>query len=267
MPNSLVPWLFVFTLGASIGSFLNVVIYRLPAGISLLSPPSRCPHCLTRLKLYDNVPVLGWLWLRGRCRYCRGVISWRYPLVECLSGLLYVALFLRFGWSLETPLYWVLVSWLVALMLIDIDTLTLPNALTMSGVCLGWLAQAMLASDQMLLSVLGASVAASVLGLWLFDGISLLGAIVAGKTVMGGGDGKLAAMLGAWLGWQGLLLSVLLASLLGAVGGILGMTLGRLDRRHPIPFGPFLAFGAGITLFFGQALIQGYLRVFFSGAL
>ena len=265
MPTSLVPSLFVFVLGSAIGSFLNVVIYRLPAGLSLLSPPSRCPHCLTRLRVYDNVPVLGWLWLRGRCRHCRTAISPRYPLVEGAIGFLYVALWLRFGWSLETPFYWALISWLVALALIDIDTLTLPNPLTMSGVCLGWLAQGFLVTDQSAASALGASVAASVLGLWLFDGISLVGAIVAGKTVMGGGDGKLAAMLGAWLGWQGLLLSILLASVLGALGGGLGMLLRRLDRRQPIPFGPFLALGAGISIFFGNALIRGYLSLFLWG--
>ena len=262
MLASLVPCLLVFTLGTSIGSFLNVVIYRLPAGLSLLSPPSRCPSCLTRLRPYDNVPVLGWLWLRGRCRYCRTRISVRYPLVELLSGLLYIAIFLRFGWTIETPVYWGLISWLIALTLIDIDTLTLPNSLTASGVCLGWLAQIFLAVDQSVVSAVVASFAATVLGLWLFDIISLLGAMTVGKTVMGGGDGKLVAMLGAWLGWQGLLLSVLLASFLGAVGGGLGLMLGRFDRRQPIPFGPFLAFGAGISLFFGNALIQAYLSLF-----
>ncbi|MEM9978912.1 MAG: prepilin peptidase [Cyanobacteria bacterium P01_D01_bin.2] len=265
MLTSLIPWAFVFVLGASIGSFLNVVIYRLPAGVSLLSPPSRCPRCRTRLRSYDNVPILGWLWLRGRCRYCQAAISVRYPLVELVNGLLFIALFLRFGWSFETPMYWGLISWLVALTLIDIDTLTLPNPLTLSGVCLGWLAQGLLAmvSGQAVGLTLAASVAASVLGLWLFDGIGFLGAVVAGKTVMGGGDGKLAAMLGAWLGWQGLLLSVLLASLLGALGGGLGIGLGLLGRRQPIPFGPFLAFGAGISIFFGNTLIQAYLRLFF----
>ncbi len=260
------PYAFIFVLGASVGSFLNVVIYRLPADISLLSPPSRCPRCLTQLKLYDNVPVVGWLWLRGRCRYCRTTISPRYPLVELLSGLLFVAVFMRFGWRLETPVYWGLVSWLIALTMIDIDTLTLPNALTTSGVVLGWLMQGMLAAntvDQSVTMAVLASVGASVLGLWLFDGISLLGAAAVGKTVMGGGDGKLAAMLGAWLGWQGLLLSVLLASILGAVGGILGVSLGLLKRRQPMPFGPFLAFGAGISLFSGNALIQAYLSLFF----
>ena len=262
MIENLVPWLFVFILGASVGSFLNVVIYRLPAGISLLSPPSRCPRCLTRLRPYDNVPVLGWVWLRGRCRYCKVAISLRYPLVELISGLLYVSIFLRFGWTLETPVYWGLISWLIALTLIDIDTLTLPNSLTLSGVCLGWLAQVFLAADKSAVSAVVASFAATVLGLWLFDIISLLGAMAVGKTVMGGGDGKLAAMLGAWLGWQNLLLSVLLASFLGATGGGLGLLLGQFDRRQPIPFGPFLAFGAGISLFFGNALIQGYLSLF-----
>ncbi|MEM7064059.1 MAG: prepilin peptidase [Cyanobacteria bacterium P01_B01_bin.77] len=258
---SLLPYAFVFVLGASIGSFLNVVVYRLPTGISLLSPPSRCPRCLTRLKPYDNVPIVGWLWLRGRCRYCRIRISSRYPWVEFVSGLLFLALFLRFGWSLETPIYWGLMSWLLALTLIDIDTLTLPNSLTMSGVCLGWLAQGFLATDPV--TALVASVAATVLGLWLFDGISLLGSIAMGKTAMGGGDGKLAAMLGAWLGWQGLVLSVLLASLLGTLVGVMGIWLGSRNRRQPMPFGPFLAFGAGISLFFGNALIQGYLSLFF----
>ena len=265
MLDILLPQIFVFVLGASIGSFLNVVIYRLPAGLSLLSPPSRCPRCFTRLKIYDNLPIVGWLRLRGRCRHCREPISRRYPLVELVSGLVYVAVFLRFGWSLDTPLYWGLVSWLIALTLIDIDTLTLPNPLTISGLMLGWLAQGLLATtaNSTVTSALVASMIASILGLWLFDVISLLGAVVMGKTVMGGGDGKLAAMLGAWLGWQGLLLSVLLASCLGALTGIVGIWLGLMRRRQPMPFGPFLAFGAGISLFFGNALIQGYLSLFF----
>lgn len=263
MLENLLPCGLVFILGASIGSFLNVVIYRLPAGLSLLSPPSRCPSCLTRLKPYDNVPVLGWLWLRGRCRYCRVKISPRYPLVELCHGLLFVTVFLHYGWSVETPVYWGLVSWLVALTLIDLDTLTLPNALTMSGVSLGWGAQCLLAyyGQQPIVLALFASIAASILGLWLFDGISLFGGVLLNQTAMGGGDGKLAAMLGAWLGWQGLLLSILLASLSGAVLGGAALALGVLKRRQHIPFGPFLAFGAGISLFFGNALIQAYLSL------
>ena len=263
MLENLLPYGLLFILGTSIGSFLNVVIYRLPAGLSLLSPPSRCPKCLTRLKPYDNVPVLGWLWLRGRCRYCRAKISPRYPLVELLHGLLFVTICLHYGWSVETLAYWGLMSWLVALTLIDLDTLTLPNSLTRSGMCLGWGVQCLFAiyGQQPVMLTVFASVAASILGLWLFDGISLFGGAILNQTAMGGGDGKLAAMLGAWLGWQGLLLSILLASLLGAIVGGLGLSLGLLKRRQHIPFGPFLAFGAGISLFFGNALLQGYLSL------
>ncbi|NEQ48784.1 MAG: prepilin peptidase [Leptolyngbya sp. SIO3F4] len=265
MLENLLPCGFILVLGVSIGSFLNVVIYRLPAKVSLLSPPSRCPQCFKILKFYDNVPVVGWFWLGGRCRYCQAPISLRYPLVEFFSGLLFVAIFLRFGWNVETPAYWSFVSWLLILTLIDIDTLTLPNSLTMSGVCLGWLVQVLFAviAAQSIAANLAASIFASILGLWLFDGIGFLGVAILGKPAMGGGDGKLAAMLGAWLGWQGLLLSVLLASLLGALGGSLAIALGLLSRHQPIPFGPFLALGAGITVFFGNVLIQAYLSMFF----
>ncbi|MEO0868804.1 MAG: prepilin peptidase [Cyanobacteria bacterium J06642_11] len=265
MLESIVPLGLIFLFGAAIGSFLNVVVYRLPAGMSLLFPPSRCPRCQTALKFYDNVPILGWLWLKGRCRYCRVSISPRYPLVELSCGLLFLALFLRFGWQLETPAYWLFASWLISLTLIDIDTLTLPNALTTSGVVLGWAIQGLMAAatDQSMTAALASSIAASILGLWVFDAIGLIGAAVVGKTVMGGGDGKLAAMLGAWLGWQNLLLRLVRHSILGALLGSAGIATGRLNRRQPIPFGPFLAFGAGISLLFGNALIQGYLTLLF----
>ncbi|MEO1404235.1 MAG: prepilin peptidase [Cyanobacteria bacterium J06635_1] len=143
--ETFLPAVFVFVFGAAVGSFLNVVIYRLPAGLSLLFPPSHCPKCENRLKPYDNVPVLGWLWLKGRCRYCRTAISVRYPLVEFLTGVLFFSVFGKFGWTFETIGFWVLVSWLIVLALIDLDTMTLPNPLTASGVVLGWLFQSGLA--------------------------------------------------------------------------------------------------------------------------
>ena len=264
MAEVLLPYGFVGLLGASVGSFINVVVYRLPAGSSLISPPSRCPSCHTRLRIYDNLPVLGWLLLRGRCRYCRCSISRRYPLVELGTALLYGVVFLCFGWSLETPVYWLFTSWLVALTLIDLDTLTLPNALTASGTLLGWAAQAGLAFDQnhAVVTAVAGSVGASILGLWLFDAIALLGAVALNTTAMGGGDAKLAALLGAWLGWRGLLLSLFLAALSGTVAGLAGIASGRLRRQQPIPFGPFLALGAGISLFLGNTLIQAYLNLF-----
>jgi leader peptidase (prepilin peptidase) / N-methyltransferase len=131
----------VWMLGAAVGSFLNVVIYRIPAGLSLLHPPSRCPKCYTGLKPYDNVPVLGWLWLRGKCRYCRAPIAARYPLIEAFTACLFLAAFLQWGVSWVTLAYWALLSWLVALTFIDLDTLTLPNPLTQSGLLLGLAAQ------------------------------------------------------------------------------------------------------------------------------
>ncbi|MEC4853244.1 MAG: prepilin peptidase, partial [Jaaginema sp. PMC 1079.18] len=132
-----VTFAFIFAFGAAIGSFINVVVYRLPEQLSLLHPPSRCPQCLHPLGKRENIPVIGWLWLRGRCRHCSAAISPRYPLVEAATGLLFLAVFWRFGMTGDTVGGWVLLSWLLALSLIDWDTLTLPHALTQSGVVLG----------------------------------------------------------------------------------------------------------------------------------
>lgn len=263
-----IPLLFVFVFGASVGSFLNVVIYRVPAGLSLLHPPSRCPNCLRRLKAYDNVPVLGWLWLKGRCRYCKSPISVRYPLVEAATGILFVLVFLAFGLLLPAIGYWVFFSWLVALALIDLDTMTLPNSLTQSGliagllfqVLVGWVADPTLIGvvNQLWIGILGA-----VVGIWLFDAITIMATVAFGQTAMGAGDAKLAAMMGAWLGWKYLLLAGFLACAIGAFAGGGAMALGLLNRRQPIPFGPFLALGAIVTALVGETIISTYLRLFF----
>ena len=261
--------LLIFAFGASVGSFLNVVIYRIPAGLSLLHPPSRCPHCHHRLRPYDNVPVLGWLWLQGRCRYCRAPIAARYPLIEAITGGLFLAAFWQFGLAGATVSAWLLLSWLLALTFIDLDTLTLPNPLTQSGLLLGLIVQTIVVSpgEPWTISAgaqgLMAAVVGAVLGLWIFDLIGGIGSFLMGQTVMGGGDGKLAALLGAWLGWQGMLLSSFLACALGAFIGGGAIFLGLLSRRTPIPFGPFLALGAAIALFWGDRLINGYLQLFF----
>lgn len=266
--DTLITSALIFALGAAVGSFLNVVIYRVPAGLSVLHPPSHCPRCQTRLKPYDNVPVLGWLWLKGRCRYCRAPISSRYPLIEGLTGVLFLATFWLMGLSWPLLGYWLLLSWLVALTWIDLDTLTLPNALTQSGLLLGLVAQFTLPLLQTGIWANGieglmAGVGGAVLGLWLFEGITLVASAALGQTAMGGGDAKLAAMLGAWLGWAGVLLSGFLACLMGAIVGGGAISLGLISRRQPIPFGPFLALGATLTMFWGQALIGAYLALFF----
>ncbi|NJR65174.1 MAG: prepilin peptidase [Leptolyngbyaceae cyanobacterium CRU_2_3] len=259
--------LIVFALGAAVGSFLNVVIYRIPSGLSLLFPPSRCPHCLRKLKSYDNVPVLGWLWLKGRCRYCRSPISVRYLLVEAATGILFVGVYGAFNLSLPTLGYWVLFSWLLALSLIDLDTLTLPNSLTQSGLIAGFVYQTIAGGLASGLSGAAAHLLAGVLGvvvgIWVFDTITVLGSIAFGQTAMGGGDAKLTAMIGAWLGWKLTLLAGFMACAIGAFAGGGAIALGLISRRQPMPFGPFLALAAVLTAFFGEALLSVYTRTFF----
>lgn len=260
--------LIVFALGASVGSFLNVVIYRIPAGLSLLHPPSRCPKCLKRLRAYDNVPVLGWLRLKGRCRYCRSPIAVRYPLVESVTGLLFVVTFWTFSLSLLTVGYWFFFSWLIALALIDLDTMTLPVLPMQSGLVAGLIFQAATGwfnshnsagiASHLMTGILGA-----VVGIWLFDAIYIFGWLFLGQEAMGKGDAMLAAMMGAWLGCKLLLLSSFLACVIGALVGGGAVALGLLKRRQPMPFGPFLALGALLAAFFGEAIVSTYLQLFF----
>jgi len=251
----------VFILGSAIGSFLNVVIYRIPAGLSILWPPSRCPKCSYQLKPSENVPIFGWLWLRGRCSNCLFPISRRYPLVEAASGILFLLIYWRFGLSGQTLGYWAFFSWLLALSLIDLDTMTLPNSLTQSGLLAGLLFQAATGAGDVYPLMNG--IFGAVLGLWLFEAIILLGSLALGQAAMGGGDAKLAAMMGAWLGWKYLLLAGFLACALGAHAGSGAIALGWLKRRQAMPFGPFLALGAAVTALWGEAILSTYLRLFF----
>lgn len=258
-------YLIIFAFGACIGSFLNVVIYRLPAKISLIYPPSRCPHCFHPLGKTENIPVLGWLWLRGHCRWCNASISFRYPLIEAITGLLFVLITIQFGFTLGTIGYCLLTSWLIALALIDFDTMLLPNTLTQSGLIIGLIFQGILGYFQGNLSGLASalfiSILSTVIGIWLFDIILILGTIAFGKPAMGGGDPKLIAMIGTWLGWQSVLLTTFIACGIGIIIALLARTLGVLKQGKPIPFGPFLALGAMLTMFFGQFLWTSYLTL------
>ena len=253
----------VFILGASLGSFLNVVVYRLPAGLSVLWPPSRCPRCLNRLKAYDNVPVMGWLWLKGRCRYCKNTISSRYPVVEALTGIIFLIVFWVFQFSILTIGYWFFCSWLLALSLIDWDTMTLPNSLTKSGLIAGIVFQMTVGflSENSAIGLMR-GIAGAVLGIWLFDAISMIGSLAFNKTVMGGGDGKLAAMMGAWLGWRYLLIACFIACVLGVLVGGGAILLSRHKMGQKMPFGPFLALGAVITIFSGEFILSHYMKLF-----
>lgn len=245
-------------LGACIGSFLNVVAWRLPRDESVLHPGSHCTRCGSRVRWFDNVPVLAWLWLRGRCRDCHSRIALRYPLVELISAGLWVAL-LHAGPGglgpqpapfLVIPAGWLLASWLIPLVLIDLDRLWLPEPLCRWGLLLGLGMTALIGfqqGDATGRSVLLHHLLAAAAGLLGFEATSALAERLIGKPALGLGDAKLAAMLGAWLGLLGLGAVVLLACFAGAAVGSLGRLSGRLAPHQPFAFGPFLAL-AGMVI-------------------
>jgi leader peptidase (prepilin peptidase) / N-methyltransferase len=251
----------VFSLGACVGSFLNVVIYRLPAGISLVWPPSRCPKCGHKLGLTENIPILGWLMLRGRCRHCHTSISARYPLVETFTALMWLATFWRFGATWQTGGYCLLLAWLIALAAIDLDTMTLPNPLTSSGLVLGIVFQTFLGYQETQTAA-GAvqyfmgSIGGMVLGIWIYDIIQIVGTLLLGQLAQGGGDAKLMGMVGAWLGWSGVLLTGGMASFVGSA--VMGGAVLLGSGRRKFPLGPFLAAGAVVSLFAGDKIIAAY---------
>ena len=257
-------------IGACIGSFLNVVIYRVPSGFSILYPPSRCPHCLRQLAPRDNIPVIGWFLIKGKCRYCHTPVSWRYPAIEALTAFLFWGIAAYFGSSssiLILCFYAAFLSWLLALAMIDIDTMTLPNVLTQSGLVLGLIYQISFASlhsnnRAAFVNLLLLGIGGAVLGIWLLDIMRIAGRVFLQKEAMGGGDPKLAAMIGMWLGWQNVLLTILIASLIGTFVGAIAIITKDLGKQQPIPFGPFLAIGGAISLFFGKSILSTYLSWF-----
>ncbi len=243
--------------GLCVGSFLNVVIARLPAGRSIVHPGSSCPRCGNPIAWYDNLPVLSFLLLRGRCRSCRDPISWRYPMVEIVCAVLFAMAYVRFGPSLELASALVLLSMLVAITGIDLDYQIIPDLLSLPGVAFGFLVSLAPGMIGWRASALGVLVAAGV-----FLVIIVASALALGQAGMGGGDGKLGAMLGAFLGWELALLSILISVL---VGGLLAGALlatGRKGRKDPIPFGPFLALGGAVSLFWGDATLAWYFAQF-----
>ncbi|HEY6102106.1 MAG TPA: prepilin peptidase [bacterium] len=239
----------VALLGAILGSFLNVVIYRLPRKQSLIAPGSRCPHCGTPIAPWDNIPVLSFLILGGRCRACHKPISVRYPLVEMSAAAGVAAVWLKSHSLLDAAAGVVFVLLLLAVFFIDLEHQIVPNALSYPGLLLGLL----LAVPQgRFVDALFAAAGAGAL--------FLLIAIISGGG-MGGGDIKLAAMMGVFLGWPRIGVALLCAFVLGAGVGVLLIALKRRSRKDPIPFGPALAVGALVALFWGRAIVLWYLRL------
>lgn len=239
--------------GLLLGSFLNVVIHRLPRGASLLGPRSQCPSCGSFVRARDNVPVLGWLMLRGRCRDCGEGISARYPLVEILGAVCVTTAVWLSADAAEAALRAALLLALVAVFFIDLDHRLILDVMTLPGVAIG-LAVAPLVGTSRTDALIGAAA-----GYVLLEGLRLGWRAWRGEDGLGGGDVKLAAWLGAWLGWQGVALTFLLGSLLGiVVGGVL-IARGRADGRTALPYGVFLAPAAAVSTLQGPAIWAWYL--------
>lgn len=251
-------------LGLIVGSYLNVVVYRLPRGISTVTPRSRCPECGAAIRAADNVPVLSYLLLGGRCRSCRARISWRYPLVEAASGALFLASFLRFGVSFEAPAAALFCALLLTLALIDFDHMILPDALTYPAIALGILLQPFLPWARLWDAPWGAVAGAAwgaFLGAAILLGVWAAWYLIRREEGMGLGDAKMLAAIGAFLGWKGVLVTLFIAALSGSVVGLGLMAWSELGGKTRLPFGTFLALGGLIALFAGDTLVQAYVRL------
>jgi len=275
--------IFVSILGLLIGSFLNVVIYRLPVMMErdwkqqceefladddipspnehrerfdLTLPRSRCSKCNQSIAAWDNIPVFSYIILGGKCRHCKTRISFRYPFVELLTAAASVAVAMHFGFSIQALFALVLTWALIALTFIDYDTQLLPDDITLPLLWLGLIISIESVFVGPVTSIIGA--VAGYLSLWLVYQVFKL---VTGKEGMGFGDFKLLALLGAWLGWQMLPLVILLSSIVGAVIGISLVLIKKHNKDHPIPFGPYLAIAGWVALLYGEAIIDQYLTL------
>ncbi|HSQ77678.1 MAG TPA: prepilin peptidase [Nitrospirota bacterium] len=265
----------VLVFGLLVGSFLNVCIVRLPRGRSIVSPPSHCPRCKERIKFYDNIPLISFLLLRGKCRKCGEPISWRYPLVELMNGLFYVWIVREFWLGGESFLLMAFCSSLIVITFIDFDFQIIPDTITLPGMLLGVTIGPFFMSslnDQLpfqlghfvphawpyLISFLNSVIGLLCGALPLFT-IGWIWEKLRHVEAMGGGDVKLMGMVGSFLGWKGALLTIMLGALAGSVAGVGLILLKRHKMDKMIPFGPFLALGAVTTAFYGPDIIAWYL--------
>jgi leader peptidase (prepilin peptidase) / N-methyltransferase len=255
MSPMIVNW-YVFFIGMCIGSFLNVCIYRLPAGKSIVRPASACPSCGTTIRWYDNIPLISYIILRGRCRGCKMRISIRYPIIELLCGLFAMTSWMHYGFGLPALIYFILIAALLVITFIDIDHRIIPDIISLPGIPLGFLSSFILPqlkwSDSLIGIVAGGGSLLAVA--WGYQ-------LIAGRDGMGGGDIKLLAMVGAFLGWKGVLFTIMASSLIGTAVGIAIMLRSRKGIKMALPFGPFLAIGAIMYIFLGPRLIEWYLNL------
>jgi leader peptidase (prepilin peptidase)/N-methyltransferase len=255
----------VFVLGAMIGSFMNVCIYRVPKGQSVVRPSSTCPSCGTPIRFYDNIPILSYFILRGRCRSCKAEFSLRYPVVEFINAAFYVLVLNRFGvgsppWVLLV--YFLFVSALIVIFFIDLDHQIIPNSITFPGMPLAVILGATILPDPFFrddLLGLKASAIGFIAGGGGFYFIAVSGKAILKKEAMGGGDVKMMAMVGGLLGWKAVVLTTFIGSLLGSLIGVSLITLKGREWGSKIPFGPYLALGALVSLLWGEDILNWYL--------
>jgi leader peptidase (prepilin peptidase) / N-methyltransferase len=246
--------IFSVLLGAMIGSFLNVCIYRIPKGESIVFPGSHCPHCQHPIPFYDNIPVLSYLWIKGKCRSCHHAISLQYPIVEGVTAISSLLLFLTFGPSWSYLIYFAFTAALIVITVIDLYHQIIPDVISLPGIGAGLLVSLVFPQITFFNSLSGVLLGGGSLFLvatvyqWLLK-----------REGMGGGDVKLLAMIGAFLGWKAVILTILLSSLIGSVTGVVLMLIKGKDFKYAIPFGPFLSLGAILSLYYGEKIIRWYL--------
>lgn len=244
----------LYILGLIVGSFSNVCIYRIPRNESIIYPASHCPKCSTTILAKDNIPLLSYILLKGRCRNCGSRISIKYPVVEFLTGLIYVIIYLIYGFSIQFLIYLILLSVLTIITFIDLNEKIVPDVITLPGIVIGLILSFFVPYISFINSALGVVIGGGIILI-----IALAGFAIFKKEAMGGGDIKLAAMIGAFLGWRYIIISLFLGFFLGALTGIILILSKTKKREDAIPFGPFIVLGSIITLLWGGKIITWYI--------
>jgi leader peptidase (prepilin peptidase)/N-methyltransferase len=244
----------IFILGLIVGSFSNVCIYRIPRNESIAYPASHCPKCHSNISPKDNIPLLSYILLKGRCRNCKSKISIQYPIVELLTGLIYLIIYLIYDLSIQTLIYIILASALIIISFIDLNEQIVPDVISLPGIVLGFIISFFVPYISFVNSALGILAGGGIILI-----IGLAGSVIFKKEAMGGGDVKLAAMIGAFLGWRYSIISLFLGFFLGAIVGIILILSKIKSREDVVPFGPFIVLGSLITLLWGEKILSWYL--------
>jgi len=244
----------IFILGLIVGSFSNVCINRIPKNESIIYPASHCPKCRSNISPKDNIPILSYILLKGRCRNCKSKISIQYPIVELITGLIYLIIYLTYGLSVQTLIYIILSSALIIIAFIDLNEQIVPDVISLPGIVIGFIISFFVLYISFINSALGVLVGGGIILI-----IGMAGSVIFKKEAMGGGDVKLAAMIGAFLGWRYIIISLFLGFFLGALAGIILILSKAKSKEDVVPFGPFIVLGSFITLLWGEKIISWYI--------